>query len=456
MKRFVICLLIGLAGPSSWAWSQHEAVIKSIYDEALTSHEAYGNLNFLCKNTRGRLPGTPQASAAVEFTRQLMINLGTDTVFLQPVTVPHWQRGAVEYARMVSPVLGTQELHICGLGQSVGTSDSGLVAGVVEVSDFDELDSLGEAVISGKMVFFNRPMDPTRINTFSAYGGAVNQRTEGAARAARYNAIGVVVRSVTTASDNVPHTGVLRYDEDVQKIPAISISTNDADRLSMWLKKDPGLRLFFISNCTNQPDKLSYNVVGEIRGSTYPAEIITVGGHLDAWDTGEGAHDDGAGCIQSIEVLRLFRKLGIRPKRTIRAVMFMDEEVGQTGGKAYATYAREHGEKHYAALEADRGALTPRGFGFSASGERLDKLLALKKYFEPYRLDYFVRGGGGADIGPLREFGTLLMGYIPDDQRYFDFHHSANDTFEQVNERELQLGSAAMASLIYLIDWFDL
>jgi hypothetical protein len=456
MNRFRIAALIVVTAIHMVARSQPEDAIRSIYSEALTSHEAYENLRFLCKNTKGRISGTPQAAAAVEFTRQVLEQIGVDTVFLQPVTVPYWKRGDVEYARMSSAIFGSRGLNVCGLGRSIGTGEDGVSGQVVEVHDFDMLDSLGEKEISGNIVFFNRPMDATRINTFSAYGGAVNQRTEGASRAARYGAIATVVRSVTTAHDGIPHTGVLRYDESIRKIPAISISTNDADLLSMWLKNDPGLHFYFISNCENMPDQPSYNVVGEIRGQTHPEEIITIGGHLDAWDTGEGAHDDGAGCIQAIEVLRLFKELGIQPKRTIRAVMFMDEEIGQTGGKAYAHYARVHNEKHYAALEADRGALTPRGFGFGASGERLEQLLALKRYFEPYRLDYFVRGGGGADIGPLREFGTLLMGYIPDDQRYFDYHHSAKDTFETVNERELQMGSASMATLIYLIDLLDL
>ena len=246
------------------------------------------------------------------------------------------------------------------------------------------------------------------------------------------------------------------YEEGIHKIPAVCISTSGADLLSSWLDKDPDLHMHLISNCSNHPDVTSYNVIGEIKGSTYPDVIITIGGHLDAWDNSEGAHDDGAGCIHSIEALRLFTAVGIRPKRTVRAVMFMDEEVAQRGGKKYAELASRNGEKHYVALESDRGGLQPRGFGIGAKGKRLENMLALEKYFIPYGITEFKRGGGGVDIGPLRDFGTVLISLVPDMQRYFDYHHSPNDTFEQVNIRELQLGSASIASLIYLIDKNDL
>ncbi len=246
------------------------------------------------------------------------------------------------------------------------------------------------------------------------------------------------------------------YKDGITQIPAVSVSTNDADLLSEWLRQDPELYLHFVSTCSNLSDETSYNVIGEIRGAEFPDQIITVGAHLDAWDSGEGAHDDGAGCIQSIEVLRLFKALGIQPKRTIRAVMFMDEEIGQSGARKYAELAGINRENHYAAIESDRGALTPMGFSFGAEGERLEHLLALQKYFDPYKMKDFRKGGGGADIGPLAAYDALLISFIPDIQRYFDFHHSPNDTFEQVNERELQMGSAAIAALIYLIDKYDL
>ena len=457
MKKLVFTVILAvIISFSSATQPSPDQVVKSIFNEALTSYEAYENLRFLCKNTAGRIAGTSEAAAAVEFTRQVMEEMDISRVFLQKVTVPHWERGTVESGKIVSSKFGELEVPVSALGASPGTGKNGVISNIVEVKSIGELETLGIEKIKGKIVFFNRPMDPTLKNTFSAYGGAASQRTAGPAAAAKYGATGVVVRSLTLAHDDVPHTGVTRYDENGSCIPAVAISTNGADTLSLWLESDTELKFHFITNCKNYPETESANVIGEIKGTVFPDEIITIGGHLDAWGPGEGAHDDGGGCVQSIEVLRLFKVLGIKPKRTIRAVMFMDEEMTQTGAVEYARWAEEYNEKHYAALESDRGVLSPVGFGFSAEGERLENLYELKKYFEPYGIHWFKRGGGGADIGQLRKFGTLLISYIPDTQRYFDYHHSANDAFETVNQRELQLGSAAIASLIYLIDRYDL
>ncbi len=456
MKKVFFISILSLCTFLSLYAQNDETVIKSIFDEALTNRTAYNNLHYLCKNCKGRITGSPAASAAVEYTHQVMRNMGLDTVVKQPVEVPNWVRGEAEKASIRSAKLGFVDVPVTALGMSVGTGTKGLTAQIIEVHDFEQLAKFGKENIAGKIVFFNRPMDPTMINTFGAYGGAANQRTYGATKAAAYGAVGVVVRSLTTSQDDFPHTGVLFYDELIPKIPAVAISTNGANLLSEWLKNDPGLHFFFRTTCETYPDVTSYNVIGEIRGTEYPDEIITIGGHLDAWDNGEGAHDDGAGCIQSIEVLRLYKELGIRPKRTIRAVMFMDEEVRQRGGKEYARQAGLKNEKHYFALEADRGGLRPKGFGVSASDERTEKILALEKYFEPYGIHHFVNGGGGVDISPLKEYDVPLSSFIPDMQRYFDFHHSGNDTFEQVNFRELQMGSAAIAAFIYLIDKNDL
>jgi len=437
--------------------AQKEAeMVKAIFDEALTDQTAYENLRYLCKNCNGRISGTKQLEKAVDFTFQVMNSMNLDRVEKQPVQVPYWERGEKEIGSIQSAKFGNKSVPVTALGMSVGTGSNGLTAEVMETRSFEELKQLGKQNISGKIVFFNEPMNPRLINTFAAYGGAVGQRTQGASEAAKYGAVGVVVRSLTTSLDDFPHTGMLSYNELVPKIPAIAISTNGANLLSDWLKNDPELKFYFRTTCEIHPNAPSFNVIGEIKGSEYPDQIITIGGHLDAWDTGEGAHDDGAGCIQSIEVLRLFKKLGIQPKRTIRAVMFMDEEISQSGGKEYAQQAELKNEKHYFALEADRGGFTPRGFGISAPDERIEKFLELRSYFEPYGITQFTTGGGGADIGPLRMFGTVLSSFVPDMQRYFDYHHSPNDTFEQVNFRELQMGSAAMASLIYLVDVLDL
>ena len=448
-------LLLSISCATVTAGETDSLVIRQLFDEALSSREAYENLRWLCKKTEGRISGTPEAAAAVEFTRQVMLDMDLDSVYLQELKVRRWIRGE-EYARVTSSLYGTEALSITALGMSVGTGERGITGEVIEVHDFEELEALGSRSISGKIVFFNRPMAPTMINTFRAYGDAVDQRTKGASEAAKYGAIAAIIRSVTTAVDDHPHTGVMYYEEGVNKIPAACVSTVGANLLSAWLKGDPLLKVHLISTCMTKPDVTSYNVVGEIRGSEYPDEIITVGGHLDAWDNSEGAHDDGAGCIQSMEVLRLYKELGIQPKRTIRAVMFMDEEIEQRGGKKYAELAKQNNEKHYVALESDRGGFLPRGFGIDAQGERLERIIALKRYFKPYNISQFKRGGGGVDIGPLKQYGTVVISLIPEMQRYFDYHHSPLDTFEQVNIRELQMGSAAIAALLYLIDTYDL
>lgn len=445
---FLFLSLLGLKA------QEPDKVLKSIFDEALTDRTAYNNLEYLCKQTKGRIAGSPAAEKAVEFARKALINEGADTVWLQKVPVPHWVRGN-EKCTVNSRINGKKDLAITALGLSVGTDNKGISAKIIEVHDFDELKSLGAQNIQGKIVFFNRPFDNKLISSFAAYGGAVSQRVAGASEASKYGAIGVIVRSMTHSLDNFPHTGVTRYAEGVNKIPAVAVSTLDAELLSKWLKSDPSLSVSLVSTCKTYPDTTSFNVIGEIYGSEKRHEYITVGGHLDAWDITEGAIDDGGGCVQAMELIRMYKKLGIRPKRTIRVVLFMNEEMTGTGGKAYADAAKKSGEIQYAALETDAGVMSPLGFGFGADGARMDSLKTLAARFVPYNIKDFIKGGGGSDIAPLRPLGTLLISLNPESERYFWYHHCANDTFEQVNIRELQLGSAAIASLIYLLDLKD-
>ena len=432
-------------------------MVRAIFDEALERGESYEMLHYLTKNIGGRLAGSPQAAAAVEWTRQKMMALGFDTVYLQPVMVPHWVRGEKEVGRIVnSKKIGSMEVKVTSLGNAVGTGPGGTVAEVVEVKDFQELAALGEEGVKGKIVFFNRPMDSKLIDTFGAYAGASNQRGSGASEASKYGAIGVVVRSLSSFKDDVLHTGSTNYALNIPKIPAVAITTNDADMLSELLADDPELKFYFETSAQMLPDVLSYNVIGEIKGSEFPEEIIAVGGHLDSWDLAEGAHDDGAGCMQSIEVLRLFKALDLRPKRTLRAVMFMNEENGLRGGRKYAEIAEENGEKHIAAMESDRGGFLPIGFGVTGTSAQQNKIFGWKSLFEPFGIYQFKKGGGGADISPLRTQDVPLIGYIPDSQRYFKYHHTPIDNFEAVNQRELEMGAAAMASMIYLIDQYGL
>lgn len=455
IMKYLVCLIIFISFSFNANSQAPEEVLKSIFNNALTDNTAEEHLLYLCKNTKGRIPGSEQALHAVRYTMEALVDAGADTVWLQEVPVPRWERG--EESAILRSELGTLELTISALGLSVGTGQGGLNARLVEVHNFDQLEEIGKTKLEGKIVFFNRPVDNTLINTFAGYGGAVDQRVSGASEAAKYGALAVIVRSPSQAMHDFVHTGVVRYQENIPGIPAVSLSPHDAEILSRWLKEDPEAMLHLVSTCKNYPDTISYNVIGEIRGSEKPREYITVGGHLDAWDISEGAHDDGGGCVQAIETIRIFKEVGIRPKRSVRAVMFMNEEMTSTGGQVYAGEAEKNGEKHYAALESDRGVMSPLGFGFgNASDERLEKLFKLEEAFRPYNIRYFARGGGGSDIAPLARFNTLQIGYIPDTQRYFWFHHSANDTFEQVNIREMQLGSAAIASLLYLIDLYDL
>ena len=432
--------------------------IRQIYDKALTKGQSFPWLKFLTKEVGARLSGSPQAAAAVEYTRQMLDTIGLDSVWLQPCIVPHWVRGDKEIVRISNSAMGTIDLNALALGGSNGTGGNGIFAEVIEVKDFQELEKLGETNLNGKIVFFNRAFDQTRLNTFEAYGGAVDQRGQGASEAAKYGAIGVLVRSMASGLNDVPHTGGMSYKEGVNKIPAVAISTNDAELLSLLLCQG-GVSVYMRTTCQSYPDKLSYNVIGEIRGSEKPEEIILVGGHLDSWDVGEGAHDDGAGCVQSMEVLHLLKHLNYKPKRTIRCVLFMNEENGLQGGRAYGDEAKRKGEFHLAAIESDRGGFTPRGF--TADGENdvfSKKIPAMQRWLpllEPYGL-HIKKGGGGADISPLKNQQTLLIGYEPDSQRYFDYHHTAADVFEAVNKRELELGAASMASLVYLLDKYGL
>ncbi|HNP96570.1 MAG TPA: M20/M25/M40 family metallo-hydrolase [Cyclobacteriaceae bacterium] len=451
MKKIIIMVALS-ASINALSQSKDEAAIRTIFDNALRNGQSYEMLEYLSTKIGQRLSGSAGAAAGVEWSRQAMMSFGFDSVWLQPVIVPHWVRGRAEVARIISNREGTMDVNICALGGSVGTGPGGISAQIVEVKNFDELKQLGAKGVQGKIVYFSRPMDPTLIDTFSAYGGAVNQRSSGASEAAKYGAVAAIVRSMGSNIEEYPHTGGMRYADGVAKIPAVAISTAHGDQLSALLTRDKDLRMYIETHSQLLEDVLSYNVIGELRGSEKPEEIIVVGGHLDSWDLAQGAHDDGAGCVQSIEVLRIFKAMGYKPKRTIRAVMFMNEENGLRGGTKYAELAKQNKEKHIAAIESDRGGFTPRGFTMSAPENVKTKIRSWKPMLEPYGLTNFNQEGGGADIGPLGPQGTALIGFLPDSQRYFNYHHTREDTFDKVDKRELELGAASMAALVYLID----
>ncbi|MBX3117932.1 MAG: M20/M25/M40 family metallo-hydrolase [Fimbriimonadaceae bacterium] len=434
-----------MAGQEDYA-----SVTQPLLEKGMREMGAYAMLHQLTTNVGARLSGSPEAAKAVAWGQKKMEQLGFENVRLIPCMVPHWVRGDKEEFTLTTSSGQKLRLNGTALGMSVGTPANGITAEVIEVKSLEEAGKLGEKA-KGKIVFFNGPMDPTLVSTFGAYGGAVGQRSAGASTVAKFGAVGVLVRSMTLDPDDEPHTGAMRYAEGVKKIPAAALGIQSAERLSAAIKKGPA-KVRFVLSCKQLPDGPSANVVGEIRGSEFPDEVIVVGGHLDSWDKGTGAHDDGAGVCQSLEALRLFKGLGWKPKRTIRVVLFMNEENGGRGAAAYLDFAKKSGEKHIAALESDAGGFAPRGFNTSVSAEesaRVSKWLPALSVFEAEKFSY--GGGGGADVGPLREVGTVLFGLQPESQRYFDYHHSHKDTLDKVSRRELELGALAMATLVWLI-----
>ena len=448
--RHVIFFLISFL--SIYTQAQDAKTIRTIYDLALTQSEAYENLRVLCKDIGHRLSGSEGADSAVVWGQRVLGKLELDTIYLQEITVPHWERGRKEKAYFYNEK-GKNMLDVCALGGSISTGMNQFIKGdVLEVKSLDEVNNLPDSLVKGKIIFYNRPMDPKKISTFSAYGSCVDQRYSGAIEAAKKGAIAVIVRSMNVRQDDFPHTGSMAYKEGVDSIPAFAISTNGANYLSENVTKYDNLELNLKSFCKSYPDKISHNVIGEIKGSEFPDEYITVGGHLDSWDMGEGAHDDGAGVVQSIEVLHLLNLMNIKPKHSIRVVLFMNEENGNRGGKHYAERAAAKNEKHLMALESDRGGFSPRGFSVNGTEKQLNGIKKWVDLFEPYGIHEFKMGFAGVDINPLEDGKICLIGLSPDSQRYFDHHHSDNDVFEEVNKRELVLGAASMTSLIYLID----
>ncbi len=429
---------------------KYKETAELIVRTALEDNKGYKLLKELC-DIGYRLCGSEGSKKSIKWAEGVMKDMGFDKVWLQPVKVPHWERGDIEKAKIIkSGKYKNRDLSVCALGKGIGTSKQGITGEILEVQSFTELREKSD-LAKGRIIFFNRPFDTGTTNTFGSYGGAVGQRGGGAIEAAKVGGIAAIIRSVTSKYDNVPHTGSLRYEEGIKKLPSVCIGQVDADFLSGAVKDDPKLQVNIKLSCKNLPEEQSYNVIAEIKGSEFPNEVIVVGGHFDAWDKGDGAHDDGAGCIQSLEVLDLFKRLNIKPERTVRCVFFMNEEMGLNGGIEYGKFAAESGEVHVAAIESDRGALTPRGFGIGTNDPKVvEKIQTWLPYLQTAKIEWVRQGGGGADISRIRN-AKALIGFVPDVQRYFDFHHSANDVYEEIHPREMELGSAAMAILTYLL-----
>ena len=440
-----------------YSQSNDQIMLKNIYNFSLTNSKCYSWLDDLSNKIGSRLSGSVGAEKGVAYVKAQLETLGLDKVYLQEVMVPKWVRGEKETAYFMDNKTKVT-IPICALGGSIATSKSGLTAEVIEVKSLKELETLGEEKLKGKIIFYNRPFEPENIDAFKSYGKCVDQRYYGAKEATKYGAVGTIVRSMNFRLDDFPHTGAQSYG-DIPKdnyIPTAAISTNAAELLSKKLKENSKLKFYMKLSCQTLADVLSYNVIGEITGSVHSEKIMTVGGHLDSWDLADGSHDDGAGIVQSMAVLECFKKLNYKPRNTIRVVLFMNEENGGRGGKKYEEVSKLNNENHIFALESDSGGFSPRGFSFECDESNFQKVNSWKYLFEPYLIHNFVKGGTGSDIEPLTSKKIVKAGLQPDSQRYFDYHHAANDTFDAVNKRELELGAATMASLMYLFDQYGI
>lgn len=456
MKNYALYLFIfGLSFKLSAQspLSEDEKTIKNIYTTALTDQDGYRWLTKLT-NIGGRLAGSEEATQAVLDFQKLMDSLGFETS-LQKVRVPHWVRGekAESYYMFNGQKIVTNGV---ALGGSVATKKKGIMAPVVEITSFDELEEMEDNALKGKIAFFNIPMDPSFIFTFFAYGNAVKQRYAGAVEASNKGAIGVISRSLSSSINEYPHTGSMTYAGAKKKIPSMAISTKDAERLSHHLLQQSNIEFFYKMNCEWQDSVDSYNLIADYVGSEKPDDIIVVGGHIDSWDLGTGAHDDGAGSIHALECAWLLKKLNILPKRTLRVVFFMNEEFGLNGAKEYAKMTKAAGVNHVIAMESDAGGFSPRGISMVAPDSIIKKIKSFREYLEPYGIHQFSQTGAGADIGQLAKDDLVMIGMRPDGHRYFEVHHSALDRIESVNARELEMGSATFAALIYLMDKYDI
>lgn len=439
----VLLPLAPVASAEGDAWIERDA--PRVLGAALTSDRAYANLAFLCDRIGHRLSGSPGLEQAIEWSRDRMVADGVPRVWLDPVEVPHWVRGDVERATIVAP--RTQPMALTGLGGSVATPEGGLEAEVVVARDFDELEALGEAV-AGKIVLFHKPIE-AGFRSENGYGSAAGLRVRGPSRAAAAGAVGMLIRSLGTADFRLPHTGALRYDEAQPKIPAAAIASEDADQILRLLESGETVRVRMEMNHRTLPDAVSHNVLGEIPGREWPQEVVLIGAHIDSWDVGCGAHDDGAGVVAVMETLRILSTMDRAPRRTIRGVLFTNEENGLRGGRAYAeTYADV---VHVSAAEMDSGAFAPRGYGVSGGEGAVEFLRSLIGPLAAIGADTVFDRGGGADIGPLKAYGTPLLAHVVDTDRYFDYHHTAADTLDKVDPTELRKNVASMAWMAWAL-----
>ena len=420
---------------------RYRAAAARIIGAALTSDRAYSRLAHLTDHIGNRLSGSENLERAIEWAVSEMKRDGFDNVRGEKVMVPHWVRGE-ESLEMLAPV--PRKLQMLGLGNSVGTPAEGITAEVVVVRSFEELDRLGEQV-RGKIVLYNAP--------YVNYGATVEYRVRGASRAARYGAVAALVRSITPVSLQTPHTGAMNYDPNQPKIPTAAVTIEVAEFLQRMNDRGDHPRVRLKMEAKFLPDAESANVIAELKGSEKPDEVILISGHFDSWDVGQGAHDDGGGCIVAWEAARLLKELGLKPRRTIRVVLWTNEENGLRGGNAYHDAYRADVAKHILAIESDSGVFRPEGFGLASTAplQVRSNMTEIAKLLSGIGADQIAADGGGADIGPMMREGVIGASLDVDGAHYFDTHHTQADTLDKVNPRELALCVATMAVMAYVV-----
>ncbi|MCH8343389.1 MAG: M20/M25/M40 family metallo-hydrolase [Planctomycetes bacterium] len=440
-----------LEGSPSIAQRYRESA-ERILQAALAGNDAYVKLQELCDGIGHRLSGSPQLDQAIQWAADTLKADGQENVHIEEVMVPRWVRGA-ESLVMIEP--REAPLAMLGLGGSVGTPPQGITAEVVVVRDEEEFEALG-AGARGKIVLFNNPMPPYDPEQGAGYGTTVRFRTNGARIASEQGAVACLVRSVTAHSLRSPHTGAMRYGDAKVKIPAAAISTEDADMIARLRARGvPVIVTLKMQARTLEPVQ-SGNVIAELRGSTHPEEIVVIGGHIDSWDVGQGANDDGAGCVMAMEAINVLRRLNMIPRRTIRVVLWTNEENGLAGARQYAKDHAQELANHVAAIEADSGGFRPIGYSVDcADDERLqiaaEQMRDLTSLFESIGATSVTTGHSGADLGPMKEAGVVLMGHRMDGSKYFDYHHSHADTLDKVDPEELSQDVAVLATVAYIL-----
>ncbi len=455
VRRTLVLLVLAMATVQAWAGpiaDDYRDRVDRIIDAALISDDAYNKLQYLCDDIGHRICGSKALEKAIEWAVEEMRRDGLANVRTEPVEVINWVRGQ-ESCEMVAP--RRESMVMLGLGKSVGTPPEGITAPVVVVADEDELEKMGDGA-NGKIVLFNNPMPKYDPEKGSGYGHTVRFRTNGARLASEKGAVACLVRSVTAHSLRTPHTGTMNYKDAKTKIPAAAITVEDAETIQRLANRGIEVVLKIKMSARNHGPAMSANVLGELRGSTHPEQIVVIGGHIDSWDVGHGAHDDGAGCVMAMAAVKLLKDLGLRPKRTIRVVLWTGEEIGLYGGKQYAKDHADELANHVAALESDSGAFAPKGYGVDCKDKSrmkvaADQLRDILTLTAKFGASHVSEGHSAPDVSPLKPEGVIVMGHDVEGATYFDYHHTPADTIDKVIPSELKQNVALMATVAYVL-----